>query len=125
MNTLEVIRGNVKAIQFGMMSPEYIRSIAKVQITAKDYFESGKNDIKSGGLLDDRMGAVNRGSRCRTCRGLNLECPGHFGFIELSKPVFHIGYMQDIMDTLRCVCPHCGRVLLSKRDRLYKDKVFI
>ena len=31
--------------------------------------------------------------RCQTCAGNMTECPGHFGHIDLAKPVFHPGFM--------------------------------
>ena len=46
---------------------------------------------KLNGLMDPRQGSVDRASRCQTCAGNMTECPGHFGHIELAKPVFHIG----------------------------------
>jgi DNA-directed RNA polymerase subunit A' len=43
-----------------------------------------------GGLMDVRLGVIDPGLKCKTC-GLKLkECPGHFGYIELARPVLHI-----------------------------------
>jgi hypothetical protein len=55
----------------------------------------------------------------QTCNSRNIDCIGHFGHIQFPKPVFNFGFMQDIMDTLRCVCPHCGNLRLNKLDRTY------
>ena len=41
--------------------------------------------------MDPRQGAVDRSSRCQTCAGNMTECPGHFGHIDLAKPVYHPG----------------------------------
>lgn len=41
------------------------------------------------------------------------ECPGHFGHIELAKPVFHVGYITKIMKILRCVCFFCSKLLVD------------
>lgn len=32
------------------------------------------------------------------------DCSGHFGHIELALPVFHIGYLNQTIDLLKCVC---------------------
>ena len=68
---------------------------------------------KQGGLMDPRQGAVDRQSRCATCTGTMAECPGHFGHIELTKPVFHVSYMTKVVKLLRCVCFHCAKLLVS------------
>jgi DNA-directed RNA polymerase II subunit RPB1 len=46
---------------------------------------------KLGGLMDPRMGTIDRNFKCQTCGEGMSECPGHFGHIELAKPVFHPG----------------------------------
>lgn len=41
------------------------------------------------------------------------ECPGHFGHIELAKPVFHVGFLVKTMKVLRCVCFFCSKLLVD------------
>ena len=73
--------------------------------------EPGTAKPKAGGLLDLRMGTTDRMNRCETCNGNLNECPGHFGHIELAKPMFHIGFITTVMKILKCVCFHCSKVL--------------
>jgi DNA-directed RNA polymerase II subunit RPB1 len=40
------------------------------------------------------MGTVNKEMRCLTCLGDMVDCPGHFGHIELAKPVYHVGLID-------------------------------
>jgi DNA-directed RNA polymerase II subunit RPB1 len=47
---------------------------------------------KQGGLLDARLGPLDRNFMCQTCQQSQTDCPGHFGHIELCKPVFHAGF---------------------------------
>jgi DNA-directed RNA polymerase II subunit RPB1 len=68
---------------------------------------------KIGGLMDPRQGVIDRVSKCRTCAGNMSTCPGHFGHIELAKPVFHVGYLAKIVKILRCVCYYCSRLLID------------
>ena len=68
---------------------------------------------KIGGLMDPRQGVVDRKSKCQTCAGNMTTCPGHFGHIELSKPVFHIGYLTKAVKLLRCVCFYCSKLLID------------
>ena len=61
---------------------------------------------KLNGLMDPRQGSVDRASRCQTCAGNMTECPGHFGHIELAKPVFHIGEIPGLICHLSCTGFH-------------------
>lgn len=45
--------------------------------------------------------------------GNMTECCGHFGHIELAKPVFHIGFITKAIKVLRCVCFYCSKLLVS------------
>ncbi|MFA7303911.1 MAG: DNA-directed RNA polymerase subunit A', partial [Methanoregula sp.] len=59
------------------------------------------------------LGVIDPGLRCKTCDQKAADCPGHFGHIELAKPVIHVGYTRMIRKLLRVTCRNCGRVLLS------------
>ena len=76
-----------------------------------------------GGVNDPRMGTFSFNTRCKTCdctytgSGSKVnDCPGHFGHIELARPVYHVGFIDDVVKILRCVCYHCSRLLLDKND---------
>ena len=69
------------------------------------------------GVLDTRLGISNKRALCDTC-GQNLaDCTGHFGYIALELPVFHIGYFRNTQQILQCICKSCARVLLNDDDR--------
>lgn len=53
------------------------------------------------------------------CLGNMTECPGHFGHIELAKPVFHVGFITKIMKVLRCVCFFCSKLLVDAVCRIF------
>lgn len=42
---------------------------------------------------------------------------GHFGYIKLELPVFHIGYFKAITEILQNICKECSRVLLAPNER--------
>lgn len=100
-------------VQFGILGPEEIKQMSVVKVEYPVGLESGTGKPKDGGLLDLRMGTIERGQRCATCFGTSTECPGHFGHIELAKPVFNVGYLSTILKLLRCICHHCGRLLVK------------
>ena len=112
---------SVKRIQFGILSPEEIRrsSVTEGGIRFSETYEGGRP--KLGGLMDPRQGVVDRASRCQTCAGNMTECPGHFGHLDLSKPVFHPGYLTKSMKILRCVCFYCSKLLVSPTNPKIKE----
>ena len=44
-----------------------------------------------------------RDTVCTTCDRLN-ECPGHFGYIPLNLPIYHLGFFNHIIKCLKCLC---------------------
>jgi len=114
----------VKKVQFGVLGPEEVRAMSVAEIfSAIIYDETG--GPKEGGLLDRRLGVTNRGEICKTCNGSRDECPGHFGHIELVRPMFHIGFVKVVQKVLRCVCYHCSRLLCEKTTSQYRNALMI
>ena len=73
-----------------------------------------------GGINDLRMGTVDKNLLCRTCKSNFADCPGHFGHIELVKPMYHVGFIETCRKILRCICFNCSK-LLAQRDSKYKE----
>lgn len=80
--------------------------------------ETGK--LRVGGLMDPRMGTIDRNTKCQTCGEGMAECPGHFGYIDLARPVFHVGFLNKVKKMLEMVCTNCGKL---KSDP-YSDPLF-
>ncbi|KNC74565.1 hypothetical protein SARC_12893, partial [Sphaeroforma arctica JP610] len=70
------------------------------------------------GVLDQRLGAANKGSYCDTCFLGREECPGHYGLVRLELPVFHSGYFKFIIQILQMICKDCSAVLLDPMEKL-------
>eukprot|EP00096_Caligus_rogercresseyi_P015669 TRINITY_DN813_c1_g1_i1.p1 TRINITY_DN813_c1_g1~~TRINITY_DN813_c1_g1_i1.p1 ORF type:complete len:1950 (-),score=566.84 TRINITY_DN813_c1_g1_i1:630-6479(-) len=113
----------VKRIQFGILSPEELRrmSVTEGGIRFPETYEGGRP--KLGGLMDPHQGVIDRSSRCQTCAGTMTECPGHFGHLELAKPVFHPGFLTKTIKVLRCVCFYCSKLLVSPTHPKIKEIV--
>ena len=69
-----------------------------------------------GGINDLRMGTVDKQLTCKTCRCNFEQCPGHFGHIELCRPVYHVGFIDECRKILKCVCFNCSRILRPAID---------
>ena len=71
----------------------------------------------ANGVLDPRLGVSSKAASCGTC-GLKLaDCAGHFGYIRLALPVFHVGYFKATLQCLQCICKTCSRSLLPPDER--------
>lgn len=97
-------------IKFSVFSPEMIRKMSAAKIIVPDTYDDDGYPI-DGGLVDTRLGVVDPGLRCKTCGGRVKECPGHFGNIELVRPVMHVGFIKNIYVVLKATCPKCHRLV--------------
>ncbi|KAK1324599.1 DNA-directed RNA polymerase II subunit RPB1 [Acorus calamus] len=104
----------VRTVQFGILSPDEIRQMSVVQVEHSETTEKGKP--KMGGLSDPRLGTIDRKMKCETCMANMAECPGHFGHLELAKPMFHIGFMKTVLTIMRCVCFNCSTLLIQDEE---------
>lgn len=57
------------------------------------------------------MGTLDRNLKCETDGAGVQDSPGYFGHIELAKPMFHIGFVTNVVKVLRCVSYHSSKLL--------------
>ncbi|KAI0757558.1 RNA polymerase Rpb1, domain 1-domain-containing protein [Daedaleopsis nitida] len=100
----------VREVQFGILSPEEIKAYSVAKIEHPEVMDETTHKPKLGGLMDPRMGTIDRNFKCQTCGEGMSECPGHFGHIELARPVFHPGFIVKVKKILECICVNCGRL---------------
>ena len=109
---------SIRYIQFGVLSPDEIKEMAVCEIKVRET-TIGSQPVE-GGLCDARMGA-DREWKCGTCAGNMTECPGHFGYIQLAKPVYHYGFIKKVMQVLRCICFSCSKLLVPANSKEVHD----
>ncbi|KAF5376978.1 hypothetical protein D9615_007211 [Tricholomella constricta] len=100
----------VKEVQFGILSPEEIKAYSVAKIEHPEVMDEATHKPKAGGLMDPRMGTIDRNFKCQTCGEGMSECPGHFGHIELARPVFHPGFIVKVKKILESICVNCGKL---------------
>jgi len=111
----------IKAIQFTIMSPEEIEKKSVCEIVSTDTYSG--NDPIIGGLFDSRMGVIENDKICKTCNQKNTFCPGHFGHINLAKPVFYIQFFDIVRKILKCVCFRCSRLLMDPENPMLQKMI--
>eukprot|EP00550_Attheya_septentrionalis_P004519 CAMPEP_0198286032 /NCGR_PEP_ID=MMETSP1449-20131203/5209_1 /TAXON_ID=420275 /ORGANISM="Attheya septentrionalis, Strain CCMP2084" /LENGTH=1754 /DNA_ID=CAMNT_0043983651 /DNA_START=129 /DNA_END=5393 /DNA_ORIENTATION=- len=105
----------VKKLQFGIVNPHELRQYSVTQaltvngrkippgITRYETHINGQPVY--GGANDPRMGDLQ-----------DKSDPGHFGHIDLAKPVYHQGFFNVMLKTARCVCFHCSRLVMDENE---------
>ncbi|MFH1771107.1 MAG: DNA-directed RNA polymerase subunit A' [archaeon] len=114
----DFVSKKVKGISFQVFSPKMLKDMAVAKIVTPELYDREGYPV-DGGLMDVRLGVIDPGLVCKT-DGLKLkESLGHFGYIELARPVIHIKFIKEILDLLRSTCRSCGRILIPK-DKIDK-----
>ncbi|XP_005919647.1 DNA-directed RNA polymerase III subunit RPC1 isoform X2 [Haplochromis burtoni] len=109
----------ISHICFGMKSAEQMRQQAHIQVVSKNlYSQDTKHTPLAYGVLDHRMGTSEKDRPCLTC-GKNLaDCLGHYGYLDLELPCFHVGYFKATIGILQMICKTCSRIMLTKEEKL-------
>ena len=111
----ELVYKQVGQIVFGLLGPQHIQKMAAVKIVTPELYDKEGYPV-DGGLMDVRLGVIDPGLRCKTCGGRIKECTGHFGYIELARPVIHYKFVKIILDLLRSTCKSCGHILIPEKN---------
>jgi len=107
------VEKDVGAISFSIFSPKMMKQMASAKVVTPELYDKEGYPV-DGGLMDIRLGVIDPGLKCKTCGSKLKECSGHFGYIELARPVLHIKFIDVISTVLKCTCRECGRVLIPK-----------
>ncbi|MEK6853120.1 MAG: DNA-directed RNA polymerase subunit A' [Nanoarchaeota archaeon] len=107
------VHKKIDSISFGVFSPKMMIDAAAAKVVTPELYDQEGYPV-DGGLMDLRLGVIDPGLICKT-DGLKLkESLGHFGYIELARPVIHIKFVRQILDLLRSTCKICGRILIPE-----------
>lgn len=107
-----------------MFNSQDVVKISEFEVTHRDLYSAGADrSTATDGVLDKRLvgslaqtasnhlrrffqvkGISNSQSICDTCGQTAETCVGHYAYIKLVLPVFHIGYFKHILAILQAVC---------------------
>ncbi|MFH1056050.1 MAG: DNA-directed RNA polymerase subunit A' [Candidatus Altiarchaeota archaeon] len=110
-----IVRKKIDHIEFGLLSSKMIQKMSAARIYTPNTYDDDGYPVE-GGLMDSRLGVIDPGIRCKTCGGRLGECQGHFGHVQLTRPVIHVGYAKEIYNLLRATCRSCGRILIAQEQ---------
>lgn len=109
----------IVGVQFGIASPDDIRKRSVVEVTTDKTYQT--NQPVPNGVFDARFGVIENGKVCPTCKQTNQFCAGHFGHIQLARPVYLYQFFDTIEKLANLICLNCSKPVL-KADELDKIK---
>ena len=99
----------ISGVELSVFDSESLMKTNPVQITSSE--TRGK-----GSLGDPRMGVVENNVICATCGRDNIQCDGHFGYIQLNKPIYHPLFAPYLSKVFSSICITCGELYLSEEE---------
>ncbi|BAM41903.1 DNA-directed RNA polymerase III largest subunit RPC1 [Theileria orientalis strain Shintoku] len=128
-----VTKYTIEGVQFDIMGSTEISRAAEIEIKNRDLYYYLTNKPYPYGVLDSRLGLKliwNLGCNtndmtCETCGKGLIECIGHWGYVKLELPVFHVGFFKYVIQVLYCICKKCSCLLLPEDSiRKLKEQFF-
>lgn len=104
------ITKRIDNVHYSVMSPKDIIKQSVVKVITPEIYDKYGFPVE-GGLMDLRMGVIEPGLSCKTCGQNYKNCEGHFGHLELARPVLNVLFIDDIANVLKCTCKSCFRIL--------------
>ncbi|CAF1024738.1 unnamed protein product [Rotaria sordida] len=105
----------INQIQFAPFSSLDMQKEAHIHVVSKNiYSQDAARTPAQFGVLDPKLGVCGGKRLCDTCHQDVTKCLGHYGYIDLQLPVFHIGFFRSIIVVLQTICKKCSRVMLNK-----------
>ncbi len=114
-------RSEISAVHFYILSAEEIEKLGNVTINNSEIMKLDKPAM--GGLYDPHMGTTDSSYNCQTCQNNKINCPGHFGIMELNYPVKHPCFYEELLRWLKIICHNCGKPVVEIRSNLLGDKL--
>lgn len=115
---------SIKKISFSLLSASQIENMSVTHVDYKTLYDITSKTPFAGGPLDLKLGVSNKTAICSTCNENIQNCAGHFGYIKLFLPVYHIGFIKHVISILNCICKNCGSFLLPFNRKLaHSEKI--
>ncbi len=104
------ITKRIDKITYSVVSPKEIIKNSVVKVITPEIYDKYGFPVE-GGLMDMRMGVIEPGFSCKTCSQSYKNCEGHFGHLELARPILNVLFVDTISSILKSTCQECFRVL--------------
>lgn len=113
MIACQPIVNSINRAHFTIWRKDDIKQISVKKITEPRTFEKA-NTMSPDGLYSPALGPTKRYDLCSTCGLSGYNCPGHYGHIELSVPVYHPMLVRVLYQIISKCCLECFRFRLPQ-----------
>ena len=107
-----MIMKKIGNIEFNFINPELVRKMSSIEIKTPETYDKDGYPME-GGLMDPHLGVINPGIKCKTCGQTMKNCSGHFGHLEMERPVIHSEFGRRLELLMNVSCKECGHLLLA------------
>ncbi|KAJ2998867.1 hypothetical protein HDV02_003977 [Globomyces sp. JEL0801] len=112
MNISNPVSLGIEKVHFSFYEPEELKKLSVKAINNPQMFDTLDHPC-SGGLYDPALGPHNRQTLCATCLLDEKSCPGHFGHIDLTVPVYNTITFKLMYKLLQSTCHYCHHLRVS------------
>ncbi|KAI0502407.1 hypothetical protein KFK09_017356 [Dendrobium nobile] len=112
----EAASETVESIDFSFYSADEVRKISFKEITNSELFDIKESPVPDG-LYDPALGPIKELDTCKSCGQQDLQCPGHYGHIELARSIYNPLMFRNLKNLLQIACLYCHNF------RMGEDKV--
>ncbi|KAI6183947.1 DNA-directed RNA polymerase subunit [Aphelenchoides bicaudatus] len=95
-------------LTFRCYTNEEIEKLSVMRVTKTQSFDLAGYPVRNG-LYDPAFGPLDMYENCETCGLSQLYCPGHYGHIKLSLPVFNPLLFPLVLEITKGSCFYCHR----------------
>ncbi|KAJ3615707.1 hypothetical protein Zmor_012367 [Zophobas morio] len=111
----DLIFHQISSVYFGIYDDQELVKLSVKEITNPIPLDDLLNPTQNG-LYDPALGPFNPGDICKTCFLSYMHCPGHFGHIKLSLPVYNPVFFNTAFLLLRACCFYCYNFKASRLE---------
>lgn len=107
----------VNCLKLKWYSPSQIESISVCEITVPKSLDRLGYPVTNG-MNDLRMGPHSMEQKCKTCLMSFLNCPGHFGHINLPMAMINPMMKDFVILILNAACSNCGLFKIMEQEKI-------
>lgn len=86
---------------------------SQIEVKSKELFKDTMP--YPNGVYDLRMGTSRYNLRCKSCKNVKDNCPGHVGSFKLPYPVINPYFKAELVKWLKIICFSCGLPIISPK----------
>ncbi|KAJ3311242.1 hypothetical protein HDV04_004151 [Boothiomyces sp. JEL0838] len=112
MNISNPVSSSIQKVSFSFYETQDIKNFSVKAITNPQIFDT-LNHPTTGGLYDPCLGPHSKDTLCGTCQLDHKSCPGHFGHVDLTVPVYNPINFRLMYKLLQSTCHYCHHFRVS------------